>query len=148
MGGSVYESFVRSISLTIKLTKWVATRAMQSYDVWTLARFDTPYDLPLLVKHGQSAFSIRLQNPRARWFQPATLPIPFSLLPTQTNILFLLLKLGNKRWMKISLQTYLSCFLVMPFYRLWCQVRRILFLYHTIRLTFTDSFLKHEIVNE
>lgn len=148
MNGSVYESFVRSISLTINLTKWVATRAMQSYDVWILARFDMPYDLPLLVKHGQSAFNIRLQNPRARWFQPATLPIPFSLLPTQTNILFLLLELGNKRWMKISLHTYLSCFLVMPFYRLWCQVRRILFLYHTIKLTFTDSFLKHEILNE
>ena len=38
--------------------------------------------LALLVKHGQSAFIIRLQNPRARWFQPVMLSMAFNLLPS------------------------------------------------------------------
>lgn len=60
-----------------------------------ITKFDTLYDLPLLVKHGHSAFNIRLQNPRARRFQPVMLPIPFNLLPTQTNIL-IIKKIMNK----------------------------------------------------
>lgn len=43
------------------------------------------YDLPWLVKHGQSAFRIRLQNPRARLFQPAMVSPPFNLLPAHTH---------------------------------------------------------------